>query len=274
MGCCQSTTTAAGSTGARTDPTTQREAENYEPLPVSTIDFGHTTRWASEEAMTQTQLERKREQFWDTAPAFEGRLEVWQALRLACDSNDGQLAHAILASAGATVPTLRIVDGVYDDHGACYTIPQYCLSEPTNLISDCANGAAKTVDAQASMDSGLRTAVVGSPSVAAPSSPIPIYRYDSDSTSIMSASPLYPQGSSDMVHKPIKVRLSSGADVSARLTPDMTVAQLEQQLRDAGHLSAGRARFFFLGRLLSPELIPARDLHLTKHVILQVLMCS
>ncbi|KAJ2589244.1 hypothetical protein IWW49_002585 [Coemansia sp. RSA 1797] len=124
------------------------------------------------------------------------------------------------------------------------------------------------------MDSGLRTAVVGSPSVAALSSPIPIYRYDSDSTSIMSASPLYPQGSSDMVHKPIKVRLSSGADVSARLTPDMTVAQLEQQLRDAGHLSAGRARFFFLGRLLSPELIPARDLHLTKHVILQVLMCS
>ncbi|KAJ2829473.1 hypothetical protein IWW50_000836 [Coemansia erecta] len=270
MGCCQSTAADTPPPLPNTPAlqTGLHGQQQYEPPQLrATIDFGHSTTWTSEEPITKAQLERKREEFWDTAPAFEGRLETWLALRLACDSDDEQFAQAILTSAGATVPSQRIVDGVFDELGASYVVPQYCLSEPTNLITDSVHK--KTVDAQASMDSGLRTAVVGSPSS------IPLYRIDSDDMSEMSASsPLYPPGStsSDAGHKPIKVRLSTGKDVTARLAPDTTVAQLEQQMREAGHLMGGRVRFFYLGRPLASDLVPARDLRLTKHVILQVLM--
>ena len=28
------------------------------------------------------QLKRKRDEFWDTAPAFEGKVEIWAALKV------------------------------------------------------------------------------------------------------------------------------------------------------------------------------------------------
>jgi hypothetical protein len=46
-------------------------------------------------------------QFWQTAPAFGGRAEVWQALKAVCDSDDRELGRAILSSAG-----IRLVNGV------------------------------------------------------------------------------------------------------------------------------------------------------------------
>ncbi|KAJ2482553.1 hypothetical protein EV174_003183 [Coemansia sp. RSA 2320] len=83
--------------------------------------------------MTMPELMRRRDEFWDTAPVYEGRAEIWQALRLACESDDSQLASAILESVGVSVPTARIADGAYDELGACYTIPPYCLCAPVNL---------------------------------------------------------------------------------------------------------------------------------------------
>ncbi|KAJ2899795.1 hypothetical protein GGI21_004783 [Coemansia aciculifera] len=83
--------------------------------------------------MTLADLMRQRDEFWDTAAVYEGRAEIWQALRLACESDDAQLAAAILESVGVSVPTGRIADGAYDELGACYDIPQYCLCAPVNL---------------------------------------------------------------------------------------------------------------------------------------------
>ena len=36
--------------------------------------------------LTEAQLRSKREEFWDTAPAFEGKAEIWAALKAAVDA--------------------------------------------------------------------------------------------------------------------------------------------------------------------------------------------
>lgn len=64
--------------------------------------------------MTEGQLRSKRDEFWDTAPAFEGRKEIWDALRAAAsafESNDHLLAQAILDGASITLPHGNIVVG-------------------------------------------------------------------------------------------------------------------------------------------------------------------
>lgn len=57
--------------------------------------------------MTEGQLRSKRDEFWDTAPAFEGRKEIWDALRAAASAFEGSdhlLAQAILDGASITLP--------------------------------------------------------------------------------------------------------------------------------------------------------------------------
>ncbi|KER27048.1 hypothetical protein T265_05814 [Opisthorchis viverrini] len=66
-------------------------------------------QWSSQFPLTAGQLQRKREEFWDTAPAFEGRIEIWNALKAAADfleRNDYEMAQAIL---DAMIPS-RCID--------------------------------------------------------------------------------------------------------------------------------------------------------------------
>ena len=52
-------------------------------------------RWKSDIPLTEGQLKSKRDEFWDTAPAFEGKLEIWNALKAAVEAtevNDYDLA--------------------------------------------------------------------------------------------------------------------------------------------------------------------------------------
>lgn len=70
-------------------------------------------KWKSDYPMTEGQLRSKRDEFWDTAPAFEGRKEIWDALKaaaVALECNDHELAQAIVDGASITLPhgeTLR-----------------------------------------------------------------------------------------------------------------------------------------------------------------------
>lgn len=64
-------------------------------------------KWKSEYPMTEGQLRSKRDEFWDTAPAFEGRKEIWDALKaaaVALECNDHELAQAIVDGASITLP--------------------------------------------------------------------------------------------------------------------------------------------------------------------------
>ena len=89
--------------------------------------------------MFQGQLKSKRDEFWDTAPAFEGKQEIWNALKAAVEateqSNDYDLAQAILDGAGISMPNGSLVE-CYDELGTRYAIPVYCLSMPVNLVAD------------------------------------------------------------------------------------------------------------------------------------------
>jgi len=93
-------------------------------------------RWKSDIPLTEGQLRAKREEFWDTAPAFEGKTEIWVALKAAVDAatkDDQAMAQAILDGAGISLPGGSMVE-CYDELGTRYSIPVYCLSLPINLV--------------------------------------------------------------------------------------------------------------------------------------------
>ena len=51
------------------------------------------------------QLRSKRDEYWETQPAFDGRREIWDALRAACETDDQTLAQAIVDGASISLPT-------------------------------------------------------------------------------------------------------------------------------------------------------------------------
>ncbi|CAO2823491.1 unnamed protein product [Amaranthus hypochondriacus] len=89
-------------------------------------------QWKHTEAITRAQLNKMREEFWDTAPHYGGRQEIWDALRAAAEG-EPSMAQTIIESAGIIVqnPDLTVC---YDERGAKYELPNYVLSEPTNLV--------------------------------------------------------------------------------------------------------------------------------------------
>ncbi|ORX50822.1 hypothetical protein DM01DRAFT_1408825 [Hesseltinella vesiculosa] len=92
--------------------------------------------WHSETPLTRSELLQKRNTFWDTAPFYEGRPEIWQALQAATETDDLTLAQSILDAANIKLPTGNPADGCYDELGNRYVIPDYCLVDPSNLKED------------------------------------------------------------------------------------------------------------------------------------------
>ncbi|XP_065153593.1 ubiquitin domain-containing protein 1a [Paramisgurnus dabryanus] len=96
-------------------------------------------KWKSDYPMADSQLCSKRDEFWDTAPAFDGRKEIWDALKaaaVALECNDHELAQAIIDGANITLPHGSLME-CYDELGNRYQLPAYCLAPPVNLISEC-----------------------------------------------------------------------------------------------------------------------------------------
>ncbi|XP_064465657.1 ubiquitin domain-containing protein 1-like [Ornithodoros turicata] len=95
-------------------------------------------RWKSQVPLMEGELRSKRDEFWDTAPAFEGRKEIWDALKAAAcaaEANDLTLAQAIIDGANISLPNGTLLD-CYDELGNRYQLPMYCLSAPANLVAD------------------------------------------------------------------------------------------------------------------------------------------
>ena len=64
--------------------------------------------WTSDVPLTEGQLEGKRDTFWETEPTYEGRKEIWDALKAAVEAaeqEDYDLAQAILSGANISLPT-------------------------------------------------------------------------------------------------------------------------------------------------------------------------
>ncbi|XP_009605607.1 uncharacterized protein [Nicotiana tomentosiformis] len=88
--------------------------------------------WKHPQPITRSQLMQLREEFWDTAPHYGGKKEIWDALRAAAET-DLDLAQAIVDSGGIIVHNTDMTV-CYDETGTKYELPKYVLSEPTNMI--------------------------------------------------------------------------------------------------------------------------------------------
>ncbi|XP_017579595.1 ubiquitin domain-containing protein 1a isoform X1 [Pygocentrus nattereri] len=136
MGGCVGTVRGAGasSTGSSRNASrySKKRGGRNEPLKKD------KPKWKSDYPMTEGQLRSKRDEFWDTAPAFDGRKEIWDALKaaaVAIECNDHELAQAIVDGASITLPHGSLME-CYDELGNRYQLPAYCLAPPVNLITE------------------------------------------------------------------------------------------------------------------------------------------
>lgn len=116
-------------------------------------------KWKSDVPLTDGQLRSKRDEFWDTAPAFEGRKEIWDALKAAAyaaECNDYSLAQAIIDGANISLPNGTLTD-CYDELGNRYQLPVYCLSAPVNMIEE--NGDHETNSESEQSPNGAEIAI-------------------------------------------------------------------------------------------------------------------
>lgn len=129
---------AFGTSYPRSPPSSPRDLRrvpSFRPLTVQALEK-IAVSWKSPVPITRSQLDRKRAEFWDTASAYGGSVEAWQALRQAVEvgQRDIDTAKMILACAGLSTPTGLITEA-YDERGYKYTIPVYCLGDPVNGVA-------------------------------------------------------------------------------------------------------------------------------------------
>ncbi|KAJ3270782.1 Ubiquitin domain-containing protein 2 [Terramyces sp. JEL0728] len=116
---------------------------------------------------------------------YTGRLEIWQTLRLAAETEQIETAQAIVDSVNMTCPTGRLTDGLYDTYGNHYIIPDYCIGILENT------------------EKSIKTEL-------------------NDVKSLKSFSELDQINSEDAYS--ITVRLSTGSDIIATVDPEMKIA--------------------------------------------------
>lgn len=123
-------------------------------------------RWRADKEgiSSRQQLDRLRQEFWDTAPAYGGAPEAWAALKAAAESPDIETARVILEAAGLVVvrPDMTVV---YDERGARYELFKY-LFEPED-----AQGLLAVEDAPAEEANAKAAAVVAGSAAAAAATP-------------------------------------------------------------------------------------------------------
>ncbi|KID86381.1 Ubiquitin, partial [Metarhizium majus ARSEF 297] len=101
--------------------------------------------WTSADRQwTKQQLDNERAEFFDTR--VTGRSEIWQTIRAAVavlqepggEGSDAlATAQSILSAAEISLPTGDLANGVYDSLGNYYQLPQWVVSDPSNLATLC-----------------------------------------------------------------------------------------------------------------------------------------
>ncbi|RWS30716.1 ubiquitin domain-containing protein 2-like protein [Leptotrombidium deliense] len=189
-------------------------------------------KWKSDVPLTEGQLRSKRDEFWETAPAFEGRKEIWDALKAAAyasESNDYDLAQAILDGALISLPNGTLLD-CYDELGNRYQLPIYCLSAPINLIEGS-----------------------DSESPSAESEPVNDAKFGGEEISV-------------------KFRISSSCnDVKMSVFSKETVLSAKRKLATIEGIEPQKQRWFFGGRLLSDKM-KIEDAKLQNGFVVQVIV--
>jgi len=189
--------------------------------------------WTSESSMTVSQLKSKRDEFWDTAPKYEGRREIWDALKAACETEDVTLAQAILDSANIFLPTGVLTDA-YDELGNKYTIPVYCISEPTNLVND--DGSSRS---------------------------------GGDANRTASRSSLAEQRGREIA---LKVRLSTMKDLKLTMNENDSIRNLKEQVQELEKIPIDQQRVFLTGQPLADKTKLRELSKLSEGAVIQILV--
>ncbi|TNN64284.1 Ubiquitin domain-containing protein 2 [Liparis tanakae] len=192
--------------------------------------------------MTEGQLRSKRDEFWDTAPAFEGRKEIWDALRAAAsafESSDHLLAQAILDGASITLPHGALAE-CYDELGNRYQLPVYCLSPPVNMIEE----RSDELDGS-DLDSGAADPSAGGGGLGGDA------------------------GSGG--ERQLRLRLSTGRDLRLAVRSTDTVGVMKRRLHSQEGVAAATQRWFFSGRPLTDRL-RLDQLNISRDYVVQVIL--
>ncbi|XP_072301867.1 ubiquitin domain-containing protein 2 isoform X1 [Eucyclogobius newberryi] len=206
-------------------------------------------KWKSDYPMTEGQLRSKRDEFWDTAPAFDGRKEIWDALRAAAsafEGNDHPLAQAILDGASITLPHGALTE-CYDELGNRYQLPVYCLSPPVNMIEE-------RSDEPDGSDPDSSAA-------------------DPNSTSGGGGGGGGGGGDPAVVggETQLRLRLSTGRDLRLTVRATDTVGMMKRRLQSHEGVAANTQRWFFSGRPLTDRL-RLDQLNISKDYVVQVIL--
>lgn len=203
-------------------------------------------KWKSDYPMTEGQLRSKRDEFWDTAPAFEGRKEIWDALRAAAsafESNDHLLAQAILDGASITLPHGALTE-CYDELGNRYQLPVYCLSPPVNMIEERSDEPDGSDPDSSAADPNSTSGVGGGGG----------------------RDPVAGGGESQL-----RLRLSTGRDLRLTVRSTDTVGMMKRRLQNQEGVAASTQRWFFSGRPLTDRL-RLDQLNISKDYVVQVIL--
>ena len=184
-------------------------------------------------------------------------MEIWQTIRLACESGSKETAQAIIDSANITVPTGKLSDGCYDEWGNQYIIPKHCLVEPSNLeesslptLSPATLSPKQSVKKEHSKNMSHPTDAVESPLV----SPV--------------------QELEESAEFALTVRTSLGKDVILQVSGQTTMAQvLVMLIEKLPELNGKKMIPILFGQRLD-EAICISDTKLTRKVVMQVMVQS
>lgn len=179
--------------------------------------------WTTTEPLTKEEIEKETKQFWDMAPSYGGKEEVWNALKAAIEAGDKdiKMARTILECAGVIMPDGLLTE-VYDITGFKYEIPLFILSDPINLLEVSKENNKQTGRSRTSTGKSRRI------------------RSKSDNTW------------QDSVPKKISIRFNTGRDVHIELGSSIqTVGDLSRYLLETTDLNLGsnqRLLFFYGGK--------------------------
>jgi len=159
-----------------------------------------------------------------------GRREIWDGLRTVIQClREGDVADAqgILDALAVTLPTGRIEEGAYDEHGNLYIMPEAVISDPTEVVEDIADMDSQTVTGPAEGDT-LAAKLEGAED---PSMQQMTHSQSNDAEKTKEA-----KGKANVEKDAVKVRCRlsdrGGPDVIVLLGRSQSVGVLAQRIRD------------------------------------------
>lgn len=204
-------------------------------------------KWKSDIPITEEQLRRRRDEFWDTAPVFEGHREIWDALKaaaIAVEGGDFDLAQAIIDGAGISLPNGTLSD-CYDELGTRYQLPSYVLSKPTNLLLETDN----------KLSDKLPTTKCHAPSSSFLDKP-------KEQKSLTAN-----RGSEILV----KLQLSTGKELRTNVRTNDPILRLKEFVSQSENIPPSKQRMFFAGAELQNR-VKVKEARIKKNYVVQVVV--